>query len=304
MTDHNKKELSITLLNNSRITGVLIGKLSPKLATTGHGLFIESLGGDRYIDLRFSSKRPFWGHSHPLEIQNSFRMLKEDLSGDKIWSTVERNEVQASLKKMATCSLNLEELDQNNIENKKTLLVTIDEGFVSLSKEMRSDILTVLGEISIKRALCIFEKNLALLSEESIAYTANINSQKILKYSCSDLYLTQGLNHNLYNTDPFIDAMLDFTQSILIPTSGKFASDRKIMNDFLFENNLQQKVERFGHYLIFKTSIELSSDFLEFGLLIDQEQLSKGRCVLSIPCSCTKNELLDTLARVKNTVSR
>lgn len=85
MTDHSKKELSLTLLENSRITGVVLKNLSADLATKGHGLYLESLAGDRYVDLRFSSLRPFWGHTHPLTIQNEYDMLKIRPWKDKTW---------------------------------------------------------------------------------------------------------------------------------------------------------------------------------------------------------------------------
>ena len=67
--------LAKTLLNNSQIQGVVLKNKSTQLSDQGHGLFIESVEGDRYIDLRLCSEKAYWGHSHPLMVQHKFDKL-------------------------------------------------------------------------------------------------------------------------------------------------------------------------------------------------------------------------------------
>lgn len=303
MTDHSKKELSLTLLENSRISGVELKELSTKLSHRGHGLYIESQAGDRYIDLRFSSKRPFWGHGHPLMIQNEFKLLttKEDTQSD--WKILSQNEFNSIAMDMERCDLTIEALVLSNIQTNKTLLVEIDENFIKLKKGVRKKILNRLEDVSTKRPLCIFENNLTLLSKSSVSFTEKINSIKIISNNCCDFLLSQGITPKVACKDPLTDAMLDYIKSILISPSGKFRCDQMIIDQFIKSNKLENKVERIGQYLILNVGHISPGKLLEVGLLINQEQLESDFCVLSIPCSCTKNELLDTLERIKNIVS-
>lgn len=202
------------------------------------------------------------------------------------------------------CALDLASLKQASTKKEETLLVEIDEDFLFLSLEMRTDLLGQLREISSKRTICIIENNLSLLSENSIAYTHTIKSQKILVNSCIDHPLLHGFDFKDNPADPLADAMLDYMHDILISESGKLTIDRKIIDDFIILNYLTEHIERVGHYLKLRTFKSTKADFLKQGLLTDQMQFRDDFCILSIPCSCTKNELLDTLERIKSIVMR
>ena len=97
--------------DENEFSGVVLKNLSQDLSTKGHGLYIESQDGDRYIDLRLSSRRPFWGHSHPLEVQRSFGLLNK-MKGHV--PNVDQKTLDKLLSSMEQCVLDPAILKQQN----------------------------------------------------------------------------------------------------------------------------------------------------------------------------------------------
>lgn len=299
MTEHDIKSLSLTLLNNSRISGVVIKEKSTQLSDVGHGLYVESTSGDRYADLRSCALKPFWGHTHPIKIQDSFNLLPKNEISAK-WQSINESKVNAILQSSALlCDPNLKNLEEASVQTSQTLIVKLSEKDYLKIAPIWIEIEQQLILISSKRPLIILERNLLVFSENNISLTHNVNCEKILEFSGEGIYLTNSSDNEIKSISPLASATLRFYNNIAFSVLGKIKTDREIMDHFIHSEQLQANLTRTGHYLKLHRANLVLDSFLSQGLLVDDEQIQESYALLCIPCSCTKDELLDTLNRIK-----
>lgn len=266
-----------TLLKNSRISGVRLKNLNTELCSVGHGIYIESIDGDRYADLRLCREKPFWGHSHPLEIHARFGSLDQSgSSGD--WRLVSRVELKKYLNK---ASIITKSLDEDS-------LFTVRESPILF--EGLSEVLWI-------KDLLLFDNSLSDMIFQN-------QRRLILETHYPDFIFTNFPIESHSSNSGFSNALLRYLQNILYGKDGKFEQDQKIIEKFLSMNMLENKIYQQGYYLIIDSCEHSIAQFINFGLYITQQQTRADKVVLSIPCSCTKEELLDTLDRIKQLVER
>jgi hypothetical protein len=282
MTNHSKT-LSETLLDNSMISGVQINGLSLDISEKGHGLYIESHSGDRYIDLRLASEKPFWGHSHPLLMQRKFDCIPNNLA-PKYPNTI-------SLKKIS-------ELIDQSYNNDSIILIS--ESYLLSSEEEKK----VIGKkLAMKsegnKNLILIERDLNLGESNNLSNFPNIDCCKIITSSKVPLgVILNGQIPNVSNEyeNDFNNAACNFIEYILHGKNGKLISDRELIDSYKFK--------RIGHYLMISNKKISREKFISQGILVSDLNFPKlNQIVLCIPPSCTKKELLDTMDRLTNLIT-
>jgi hypothetical protein len=295
MTKHSKN-LSKTLLENSQITGVNLNSMSIELSSNGHGLFIESIEADRYIDLRMCSEKPFWGHGHPLTVQKQYGNIPKNPSP----------RFPHSLNSKYISEL----IHQSKLGSSVTL---VDEGFLFLEAKKQSEIREIISASAKNNSkFILIEKDLTLGQGQKLSNFPQVDCKKVLlnshlpmAISINGDYEHKNLTSNQDNN--FHNAACNFIEYILLGNDGKFASDRKIIDGFLqsIDSTYDEKVmvRRIGHYLHIVGFNKSISEFLCQGILVsDFNYIKPGEVMLCIPPACTKNELLDTMMRIKNLI--
>lgn len=303
MTDHNNKiSIHQTLLNNSLISGVEIKELSINLSEIGHGLYIESNGGDRYADLRSCSSKAFWGHTHPLEIQNQFGQLpKVEVSAR--WQTMSSNSATSRLKGSQITSFSLEKLRLNTTPSKVNLVVKVELQEIYESLDQWDQMVSQLALISKVRPLVIWEKDLIPLTDSGLSAFDSIDCEKFIEISHPETLLTNIDNHvSTTPPSPLVNALLKFFETIVYSEYGKLIFDRAVIDSFIASNALTENISRRGHILVVNSLGLSPHSFLTKGILVSPSQFLLDQVFLSLPCACTKEELLDTLERVKNVI--
>ena len=272
----NTKDLAITLLNNSRISGVKIKNGSTDLSEVAHGLYIESMEGDRYADLRLCTEKPFWGHTHPLEIHAEYGSLQAPNFASS-WRPIERRELES------WCSENDIEIQKVNGESAENLGLPKSNGPKTLLWKINP----------------MLAQNPILTSDSDQRLIAIETSNPKLIF----VNFSTGFKDDI-KSSPFEFAALKFCQTILHAPDGKFQQDTQFIAHFLRDNKLETRIHQRGYYLEIRISNVSQKDFRQLGLLLDGKQIEDSKTLLCIPCSCTKDELLDTLMRVKSVVER
>lgn len=292
MTKHSKT-LSKTLLENSQITGVCLNLMSHDLAKNGHGLFIESIEGDRYIDLRMCTEKPFWGHGHPLMIQQEY-------------SNIPKNPSPRFPHSLSTEYIS-ELINQSKPE---TEVIIIEEEFLFLEVEKQNDLREIISTNAKNNPnFVLIEKDLTLGQGQDLTHFPEVDCKKIL--FSSNLSMAISINGDFEDkcsnkSNDFHNAACNFIEYILLGNEGKLNSDRKNLDQFLLEQNFHSKkvgIKRLGHYLHINGLKKTIPQFLSHGILISESNYYKpDEVILCIPPACTKNELLDTMIRIKNLI--
>ena len=130
-------------------------------------------------------------------------------------------------------------------------------------------------------------------------------NQQIIELTYPKLIFTNlSIPPELEVSSPFSNALLRYLDLILFSPKGKFDQDCDSIRQFLKSNDLGGWVDQIGYYLRINKKQLTIEDFLKVGIYIDEVQISGSTILLSLPCSCTKSELLDTLDRIKQVVER
>lgn len=293
MNQKNIKLIHQTLLNNSLISGVKLITNSRALTETGHGLYIDSDKGDRYADLRSCVSKPFWGHTHPLSVQDSFDLLPLGESSAQ-WHTSSLAQIESIIENNSFCDFNISALKLETINSEKKLIVKIDQNSLLEFNEDLKEIKNQLIAISYVRPLVIWEINLLPMATDGISFFQEINCESFIELSHPKVFLTNSVDAKTSESSPLINAMLKFYENVVFSKFGKCRSDRAIIDDFIKVNKLENSMQRIGN--VFK--VYSNNDFLSVGILTDNQ------FQLTLPCSCTKDELLDTLERIKTILLR
>lgn len=280
MTIHNKKILADTLLRNSKITGVQLRQKSHSLTSQGHGLYIKSDKNDQYIDLRDLQHKPYWGHTHPLTIQKELGFLDQD---EKIKYATWGSVTSESIKSM---------YNKDNI-------IKLDEKFLTLSKESQKNELSEIAKRSSHENILIWEKDL-ILGGEQVFLTHQIQSPKVLEITQLKVLLLHDIALQDTSLSKFEHSLICFNDNILFSKSGKIQKNILFIDNFLKKNHLNSSVKRVGHYLLIQKKALSLDEFIDQGIFIHESQLQENSIRLCFPTTCTKDELLDSLERLKN----
>lgn len=284
------KTLSKTLLNNSQLSGVKLNALDPNLSDNGHGLYIESISGDRYVDLRLAHEKPFWGHTHPLMMQYQFSNQGENAQSDLL-SPLSKNEFVEFLKDYQKISL----ADPMAEMHDQKLFISITEYDV-----LNGLNLSLLDQVCMNNEVVIEERDLILFTTSELFITHNIKSTKILSLSFLDyFYLNQPhMPQNLARKAErqLINSMARYAKFLLWGAEGKLKNDQNLIQEFVTTQKLNWELH--SNYILIPETNRTSSQFLEAGIYISDYNALENKTALCIPAACTKAELLDTLERV------
>ncbi|MBD66839.1 MAG: hypothetical protein CME62_16670 [Halobacteriovoraceae bacterium] len=257
-----KGSLSETLLTNSQISGVRLENYDRNLSSKAHGLYIQSLSDDCYADLRLCSEKPFWGHTHPLEVQDHFGQLKYDEKGPQL-HVYQLSDIQTFL-----ADKTVQFVDELEAAN----------SWPSLDKEFIYGMNTLLTQNSLFPPQILPSQNFFL---EIQPYPYVISQKK--------LEGLQGLD------SAFIQKLFLYMDFLIWKESGKQIRDQKTI-----AQNISQKIKQFGNYLYIQGKVEkgIIKKCLNSGLFISEGNLTETGLYLCLPLSCTNDELLDTLERI------
>lgn len=298
------KNLSETLLYHSQFTGVKITNKNTLLSKRGHGLYIESQESDRYIDLRLCSEKPFWGHTHPLTIQNEFNKLSDKkfqfINDSQFYSSLYESQKDSLFKEFQRVSLK----DLNSISlKKKKLYIQIDEVILTLTDKEIASLTKNLQNLMQNNELVIEEKNIINFNAKNIFFFENIQCTNILKLSFIDSVLIRSDTHiSESNQDiHFFAAMHNYMHYLIYPKGAKFEIDCQRIDQYIQSKSLGKKIQRKGHYLSIQGisfSNEILIKFLDHGIYLTQKNFYNNQLYLAIAIACTEDELLDTLRRI------
>ncbi len=300
-TQDNKKLISQELTKNSKFNKVEFGEQQFKATNRGHGLYVQTIGQDVLIDLRFSSERPFWGHTHPLITQHNYKMLnqKQIISHYSVPITEFTRMIETFQK------VHFTQLISDDFEiTYYNIVVTIDEKI--LEYDYHEVITKVKNFISKnpKTLFWVFEKDIALLSDSSLflfqwsknGLPANVHHCAFFHFIGS-VYL---ISNHLFSEDNNIQLFLAmnhyFSDVISYNISGKNKIDYKIIDDYISQNMHDLSISRISRYLVINNKPNVLR-FNQNGILLTD--MFNDKTILSIPLSCTKDELLDTLDRIR-----
>lgn len=280
--------LSEELWNNAKIKNIIGPNSESKISNEGHGLFVKGEDGSIFADLRMSHDRPFWGHTHPLEVQAKYHVnncLNQQfncISSQAFYNNF------LDYKKVT-----IDDVKNNRFENEK-LFLEITESDILCCNNLELDSLT--NEIEQSNKLWVHHICTSLLYEgkvfSSIFQDKNISIQPLPNH---DFILTG--NHLTYDTySPLASTITDFVKLIsdINSKSGinKFKYNQSIIDDYIKHHD--QRLKRFQNYII----LDYQADVAEFqnkGIVINNSNILKDITYLAIPVSCTKLELLSTL---------
>lgn len=290
------KSLSETLLFNSQISGVKLQSLSTNLTELGHGLYIESIAQDRYCDLRLCLDKPFWGHTHPLVIQLKYENFSNKELQTK-WSVLTSSD---------------EESPFHNF--KKITYKEINSSFINEKIQLKLDEFDFLSGIDNQKIADLANENELIIKESDLLLHGNNNIFVSYEIDCPKILSLHFLNNEFFydqNEDSqitsdqnlmFCEAMQKYYSYLLIGSEKKFEIDQSLILEFITKHKLNWSLK--SHYLIISNNNYLPSDFLKEGILINKSNFYEDKIFLAIPVSCTNNELLDTLKRIKSVVKR
>jgi len=289
------KSLPQTLLINSQITGVRLNSLDTNLSDLGHGLYIESISKDRYIDLRMCCDKPFWGHSHPLMVQYQFKNFSpSNINPDYgVLSKLELNHFVTSYQTYSVKQLS------SDIKHEKIHLVLDESSDIGLST------IDLIDHLSQNNQIIIEERDLILHCSENLFITHHVNCPKILSLSFFEYSLiNEPLNQKSLHEQEicFYNAFMQYVNFILLHSDGKLKQDQIVTDKFLSLTN--HGIPRIDNYLLIPKNDLNEECFLNKGLLINESNFIGDTVKLAIPVSCTNSELLDTLERISSLLKR
>lgn len=281
------------LWHNSQLTGILNPNNSSQVTTKGHGLYISAQDGSRYADLRMCKVRSFWGHTHPLEIQEKYALLPELDDNEKSQPHTMKTQAFNSLRLRYT-NITLSEFHTLKKTDKEIYIVTInEEDYLNQNSAVHFN---YLNQYKSKHHIWLHHDCTLLHTNGNYFFKCNddfYNQSMQISPAIDFIFLKNQIANTQMNN--YAQATHKYIKNIVINNgSGKLSIDHKIIDEFLRETN--SKLKRVGHYLEAKQgSLKDISKFRTYGLLIDNNNFIGGSLYFSIPVSCTNCELLDTL---------
>ena len=257
------------LWNNSLINKVVNPNTQAKITNQGHGLFVLADDQSVYIDLRMTQDKPFWGHTHPILVQDSFSPLEENIDIQDI-----------SIESLQSFD-HFEKFSQINTQTESLILTELD--FLENSEK---EILTKINTSSIKQ---IHLKDTMLARNGLMFLELSDNIVQTIEVRPFDFLIKKSIGNTTKNS------LLARSQKFLgLFASHKFSFNQQIINSFKFNQN----IKILGNY-IFIINPHLSiEECRKSGILINENNFFNKGCCFAIPLSCTKEELLDTLSRI------
>jgi hypothetical protein len=303
-TPREKTDQSKSLWENSQISKVEFNGKEFFPTNRGHGLFVKTTGNDTLIDLRFSNERPFLGHTHPLLSQHNYGNLNFDLILNHY--SVPKTEFV----RMIETFQKVDYVDILSSDFKITyhnIVITLDE---FLFQEDKSNLIHKLNHLIKENPETFFwivEKDLSLLSDDSLIYLKELMDDKeIAKHThfCLDAHFVSSIyiySHHLFSEDGNMQLFLGIKNLLetVISTKidGKNTIDFKTIDNFLEEEFIDSNVKRIGRYLVIPQHIE-KDVFAKNGIIISENQ-KQNQTSLCFPIACTEEELVDALSRIK-----
>ncbi|MFT6631797.1 MAG: hypothetical protein ACJAS4_001753 [Bacteriovoracaceae bacterium] len=303
-TPREKTNQSKVLWENSQISKVEFNGKEFFPTNRGHGLYVKTTGNDTLIDLRFSSERPFLGHTHPLLSQHNYGNLKHELIMNHY--SVPKTEFVRMIETFQ--KINYQEILSDNFKiTYHNIVINLDESlFETDKKEIISNLDQLIKE-NPDTFFWIIEKDLSLMSNDNLIYLKELLEDKeIAKHThfCLDAHFVSSIyiySHHLFSEDGNMQLFLGiknlFETIISTTIDGKNSIDFKTIDNFLSNELNTSDIKRVGRYLIIPKTIS-ESTFNENGIIISKNQ-KPNQTTLSFPIACTKEELLDTLQRIK-----
>jgi hypothetical protein len=296
MTQYDSKTITDELWTNAQINSIKNPNINSILTNTGHGIYNVASDGSSYSDLRMSHTREFWGHTHPLTVQNKYSQLTKLIDDTSNYSVITKEDL--NIKLQGYKKFNFSDLKFKNIIAESNVLVELNENdFLQHGTEYISRSLSDLAQ---NKSLWIHHKDTTLYTENNFFFS-NSNtlfvgeSYEIL--SIADVYLTNSGQGSKQNSQ-FYNSFINFVDNILYKDNlGKFIFNQSTIDTFI--QNQSVELTRIKNYIRVKQESRIDiNKFKENGIIIDENNFIDSTLYLSIPVSCTKNELLDTLQRV------
>ncbi len=274
------------------------------LTNKGHGIFVESIGRDILLDLRLSSERPCWGHSHPLQIQHNYGNLQNGPILDHY--SVPKTEFTRMLETFQ--KVHFSEIIETEIEiNYQTIVITFDESLLLHKMLTIKEKLNKIISNNPTIYFWIIEKDILPLSNKAIYVFQELFNQSDMKkhiHLCLDLHFISSVyiqSHHLFSDDQNVQLFLGlkkYIDNIITAKNGKNSKDFQLIDQFI--EKFELSISRISRYLKFQTHLTPKELFNE-GLCVSTDQPTDKTMIL-LPHACTSSELLDTLERIKNII--
>lgn len=304
MTDEeNKKNITKALYSNITYDKVVFNEKDFTPTNRGHGLFVQTLGSDVLIDLRLADKKPFWGHTHPIQIQHNLGNLSKELKLNHY--SVPKTEFHRMIETFQKVHFT-EFLSEDFEITYYNIVIFFDEEILNYNiKDIQNKVKNFIQKKP-ETLFWIVESDILLLNEnflhliewgEDTKTPSNVH-QCIQFHFISSVYIKS--NH-LFSEDENIQIFLAiseyFNTVLTLRKNGKNSIDFEIIDSFLSREGLNSSIKRIGRYLSIDKKYP-QTDWLEQGILIEDNPKIKTTFI-AIPYSCTNSELLDTLTRIK-----
>lgn len=303
--------LSQKLWEMKKYRSIVINSNDEEISKDGHGIFVQSNSGDTYADLRPCSVKPFWGHSHPILIKYQNTQALSVTKQDFNFECVEFNHFTKSLEENYNSIKKYNFTDNLGAipKNSDLLSIEIDETFLSLTKEEISKKTERINSLSSSTDILIIESYLLLVNPKDLSFAKDLGIKcHHLLIKCLpgfDTHLFKSKTISMAKPEPIVRLYFDLYNFYLLalnPAShSKFKINTNFIKTFIQENSLIWEIH-YNYLTLPSPSPQIQQQFLAAGLLICEENLMNEVLFLSIPSSCTKNELLDILHRIKDLV--
>ncbi|MBT4792823.1 MAG: hypothetical protein HON90_14710 [Halobacteriovoraceae bacterium] len=302
-TQSNKEKISNILWENSQVNSVSFDQHDYTPTNRGHGLFVKTEGNDTLIDLRLSSHKPFWGHTHPLITQHNYQELKFE-SIDHNYS-VPKTEFIRIIETFQKVNL-LDVLKPDFKITYYNVVIFIDESSLEVSKKEANETLSNLLKNNPDTYFWLVEKDVVLLNERDLFFFKPLmNKDRV--HLCLDVHFIPSIfiySHHLFSEDPTIQLFLgikNLVENILSTNvDGKNKKDFEIIDTYFQKEIAENVLFRKGRYLFINKI--LSNEVLNKNGIIFTENLYAKSTILAIPTSCTEVELRDALVRIKKSL--
>ncbi|MDP7321812.1 MAG: hypothetical protein QF441_14485 [Bacteriovoracaceae bacterium] len=304
-TPCNKDKISQILLNNAQINKVEFDKKEFTPTNRGHGLYVKTEGNDTLIDLRMAFKKPFLGHTHPILIHHNYQQLENKLLPNNY--SVPKTEFTKMIETFQ--KVHFEDVLKEDFKiTYHNVVITIDEKILNHNpEEVKRQIFSFLEQNS-ETFFWIIEQDINLINKDShLFFFHNIIENKKMEshvHLCMDLHFISSIyifSHHLFSEDDNIQFFLSvkkLIEQIIAPTEGKNSKDFSTIDHFLDSEHLP--IKRIGRYLKIPKKVD-NQKLLNNGI-ISTHDFHPEITFLNIPLSCTKEELLDTLNRIKKSI--
>lgn len=228
-----------------------------------------------FIDLRLASERPFWGHTHPLIVQNQFGKLDHIEQDHHFFYKID------DFNNLLNQAVSISEY-----ENEKFIIIT------ELDILFHSDLIQSKLDKIKENDSTIIEQDLYLFTDHSLFYFDQdfkiISYSHIFKHFITNFEMEKSFQSKAPLESNFIryfDYILSYNGH------SKFKLDRELINT--------SHLNPTKNYLYFQISKIQEQKLNESKILYNKY---KDYAVMSFPVSCTKQEILDTLEVINKAI--